>query len=72
MKVSHLAADAEGLEWVQTEPARVARLSEAVHELGVERPLEGRQSDQDHVLLLRRQLLFQDVMAATATNDTDI
>lgn len=61
----HLAADTERLQWVEAEPASVSCLSEAVHELGVERPLQGRQTHQDYVLLLRGQLVLQDVMASS-------
>lgn len=60
----HLAADTEGLEWVEAEPAGVSCLSEAVHELGVERPLQRGQTDQDHMLFLRGQLVLQDIVAS--------
>ena len=60
---AHLAADAEGLERVEAEPARAAGLLEAAHELGVERPLQRGQPHQDHLLLLGRQLAPQDVVA---------
>lgn len=59
---AHLAADAEGLEGVEAEPAAVAGLPEAVHELGVESPLQGAQPHQDDVLLLLRQLGAQHVV----------
>ena len=61
----HLAADAEGLQWVEAEPARVSCLSEAVHELCVECPLQGGQTHQDHMLLFRGQLVPQDVMTSS-------
>lgn len=64
--VPNLAADAESLQRVQAEPAGVSRLSEAVHELGVERPLQGGQAHQDHVLLLRWQLVLQDIVTSSA------
>lgn len=64
----HLAADAESLQWVEAEPAGVPCLSEAVHELCVERPLQGRQTHQDHVLLFRGKVVLQDVMTSPGTN----
>lgn len=64
---SHLAADAESLQWVEAEPAGVPCLSEAVHELCVERPLQGGQTHQDHMLLFRGQLVLQDVMTSPGT-----
>lgn len=63
--VPHLAADAESLQRVQAEPAAVSRLLKAAHELGVERPLEGGQTHQDHVFLFGRQLVLQDVVASS-------
>ena len=65
MAAANLAADAEGLEGVEAEPARVAGLREAVHELGVQHPLQGGQPNQDHMLLLGRQLVPQDVVATS-------
>lgn len=61
----HLAADAESLQRVEAEPARVSCLSEAAHELCVERPLQGRQAHQDHMFLFRGQLVSQDVMTSS-------
>lgn len=60
----HLAADTKSLQWVEAEPAGVTCLSEAVHELGVERPLQGRQTHKDHVFLLGGQLVHQDIVAS--------
>lgn len=61
----HLAADAESLQWIEAEPASVSCLFEAVHKLCVERPLQGRQANQDHMLLFRGQLVLQDVMTSS-------
>lgn len=61
----HLAADAEGLQRVQAEPAAVSCLFEAVHELRVQRPLEGGQTHQDHMFLFGRQLVLQDVVTSS-------
>lgn len=63
----HLAADTESLQWVEAEPAAVSSFFEAVHKLCVERPLERRQTHQDHMLLLRRQLVLQDIMTSSET-----
>lgn len=65
----HLAADAESLQWVEAEPASVSCLFEAVHKLCVERPLEGRQTHQDHMLLFGGQLVLQDVMTSSGIKD---
>ena len=64
----HLAADGERLQGVEAEPAAVACLSEAVHELCVERPLQGRQTHQDHMFLFGGQLVLQDVVTPPGTN----
>lgn len=64
-RTPHLAADAKRFERVEAEPARVSCLSEAVHELCVEGPLQGRQTHQNHMLLLRRQLVLQDIVASS-------
>lgn len=61
----YLTADAESLQWVEAEPARVACLFEAVHKFGVERPLQGRESHQEHMLLLGGQLVPQDIMTSS-------
>lgn len=61
----HLAADAESLQRVEAEPAGVSCLSEAIHELCVERPLQGRQTHQDHMLFFRGQLVLQDIMTTS-------
>lgn len=61
----HLAADTESLQRVQAEPARVSCLSEAVHELCVECPLQGRQTYQDHMFLFRGKLVPQDIMTSS-------
>ncbi len=61
----HLAADTESLQRVEAEPARVSCLSEAVHELCVERPLQGRQTHQDHMFLFRGKLVPQNVMTSS-------
>lgn len=66
----HLAADAEGLEWVESQPAAVACLSEAVHKLSVKCPLQGRQAHHDHMLFLGGELVPQYVVASPGT-DTD-
>ena len=63
---SHLAAHAEGLQGVEAQPATVAGLPEAVHELRVERSLDGRQSHQHHMLLLGGELVSQHVVASPA------
>lgn len=60
----HLAADTESLQRVEAEPADVSCLPEAVHELGVERPLQRRQTHKDHMFLLGGQLVPQDVVAS--------
>lgn len=65
-KHSHLTAHTEGLEWVETEPTTVPSLSEAVHKLGIERPLDGRQPHQDHMLLLGRKLISQYIVTTSA------
>lgn len=62
--VPHLTADAESLQRVEAEPASVSCLSEAVHELCVKRPLQRRQTHQDHMLLLGGQLVPQHVMTS--------
>lgn len=62
----HLAADAESLQGIEAEPASVSCLFEAVHKLCVERPLQGRQANQDHMFLFRGQLVLQDVMTSSA------
>lgn len=59
----HLAADTESLQRVEAEPPSVPGLLEAVHKLGVERPLQGGEPHQDHVLLLGGQLVLQDIVA---------
>lgn len=61
----HLAANTESLQRVETEPAGVSCLSEAGHELRVECPLQGRQTDQDHMLLLRGQLVLQYIVSSS-------
>lgn len=68
----HLAADTESLQWVEAEPAGVSGLSEAVHELCVERPLQRRQAHQDHMLLLGGQLVPQDIMASSGQATVNI
>lgn len=65
---TNLAADAEGLERVEAQPAAVACLSEAVHKLSVKGPLQGRQAHHDHVLVLGGQLVPQNVVASPGTD----
>lgn len=60
----HLAADTESLQRVEAKPACVSCLPEAVHELCVERPLQGGQTHQEHMFLFRGQLVPQDVMTS--------
>lgn len=60
----YLTADAESLQWVEAEPTSVPCLFEAVHKFCVERPLQGRESHQEHVLLLGGQLVLQDIMTS--------
>lgn len=62
---THLAADTESLEGVEAEPAAVARVPEALHELCVERPLQGTQAHQDDMLLFVWQLVPQHIMASS-------
>lgn len=61
----HLAADTESLQWIEAEPASVPCLFEAVHKLCVERPLQGRQANQDNMFLFGGQLVLQDVMTSS-------
>lgn len=61
---AHLAADAESLQRVEAEPTGVPCLFEAVHKLCVERPLQGREPHQEHMLLLGGQLVLQDIMTS--------
>lgn len=61
----YLAAHAEGFERIETEPAAVPRLTETIHELFIQRPLERGETHQDHVLLFHGQLCAQDVMTTS-------
>lgn len=62
---SHLTADRESLQWVEAEPSSVSCLFEAVHKFGVERPLQGGESHQDHMLLFGGQLVPQDIVTSS-------
>lgn len=61
----NLAADAESFQWVEAEPTSVPSLLEAVHKFRVERPLQGRESHQEHMLLLGGQLVLQNIMTSS-------
>lgn len=65
MSFPHLTADTKRLQWVEAEPPSVPSLFETVHKLSVKRPLQGRQTHQDHMFLFRGQLVSQDVMTSS-------
>lgn len=70
-KQSDLAADAKSFKWVEAEPAAVPCLSKALHELGVQRLLNGREPHQDHKLLLIWEVVSQHVMTSPAKDKSD-
>lgn len=64
----YLAANAEGFERIQTQPAIVPCFPKAFHEFGIQRSLNGRESHQDDMLLLGRKLVSQDIVAPSGTH----
>lgn len=62
----HLTADRERLQRVEAEPPSVPCLFETVHKFCVERPLQGRESHQDDMLLFGGQLVPQDIVTSSA------
>lgn len=61
---TYLTTDTESFEGVQSQPATVACISEAVHELCVKGSLDLGQTYQNDVFFLRRELNLQHVVAS--------
>lgn len=61
---TYLTTDTESFEWVQPQPATVACITEAVHELRVKGPLDLGQTYQNDMFFLGWELDLQHVVAS--------